>query len=338
MLAVRVERRSAEHMRRILKNDDLLDRSRRIIKKEKFVEFPVTSGKIRTIDIDFTIVEQTSPEYRHPSLSFEEVKKTLGERLRIDPESLRGGWEKIGDILIIELSDELREKKHAIGEELLKLFPKSKSVVNRKAIEGTHRKPLVEVIAGSGTETIHKENYCKFKIDVARVMFSAGNVNERQRMAAISNNTETVLDMFSGIGQFCIPLAKHSRPRKVYSIEKSPVTFEFLKENVRLNRLGNVEPILGDCREVKTPECDRIIMGYFFDPERFLPRAIESLASNGTIHFHDIVMKKDIPQRKEEIKKDLKKLGRDTELSHRIVKSYAPSRWHVVFDIDTQPK
>lgn len=336
MLAVRVERQRAEHVRRILKNDDLLDRSRRIIKKEKFVEFPVISGNIWTIDIDFTIVEQTSPEYRLPSLSFEEVKKTLGKHLDIDTESLRGGWEKIGDILIVELPEELCEKKLEIGEELLKLFPKSKSVVNRRAIEGVQRTPEIEVIAGSGTETIHKENYCLFKIDVSKVMFSAGNVSERQRMATISNNTETVLDMFSGIGQFCIPLAKHSRPRKVYTIEKSPATFEFLKENVHLNRLSNVEPILGDCREVKTPECDRVLMGYFFEPEKYLPRAIESISSNGTIHFHDIVMKKDIPKRTEELKKKIKNLGRDVEIDHHIVKSYAPMRWHAVFDLEVK--
>ncbi|MBU2559929.1 class I SAM-dependent methyltransferase family protein [archaeon] len=333
MLALKVARENAEHVRRILKNDGLLDASRKIVKNEEFVEFPVLSGNIRAIDIDFTIVKQTSPKYRPPSLSFEEVKKTLHERLDIDTESLRGGWEKIGDILIVELPESLAGKKHEVGSQLLKLFPKSKSVVNRKAIEGTHREPAVEVIAGEGTETIHKENYCKFKIDVSKVMFSAGNVSERQRMAAVSNNTETVLDMFSGIGQFCIPLAKHSRPRKVYAIEKSPVTFEFLKENVRLNRLSNVEPILGDCREVSTPAVDRILMGYFFEPEKFLPRALESLAPGGTIHFHDIVMKKDIPQRIGELKNKIKKLGRDVEIDHHIVKSYAPMRWHIVFDL-----
>lgn len=333
MLALRVERQNAEHMRRILINDNMLDRSRRIIKNHDFVEFPVISGKIRTMDTDFTLVEQPNPVSRLPSLNFEEVKKTLGECLDIGVDTLRGGWEKIGDILIIELPEELEEKRHAIGEKLLELFPKSKTIVNRKAIEGVQRTPEIEVIAGNGTETIHKENYCLFKIDVARVMFSAGNVSERQRMATISNNTETVLDMFSGIGQFSIPLAKHSRPRKVYAIERNPVAFEFLKENVRLNRLSNMEPILGDCREASVPTCDRILMGYFFNPGKFLPYAAEKLAPGGTIHFHDIVMKKEIPKRKEELKDKIKNLGRDAEIDHRIVKSYAPMRWHVVFDL-----
>ena len=333
MRAVRVERQSAEHVRRILANEGLLDKSRRIKKARDFVEFPVSSGKIKITDVDFTLIEQQDPVFRAPSFNFDEVRRTLGARLDMDTASLRGGWEKIGDILIIELPDSTREKKEAIGAELSKLFPKSKTIVNRIAIEGIHREPKIEVIAGDGTETIHKENKCLFKLDVSRVMFSAGNVSERQRMATISNNTETVLDMFSGIGQLSIPLAKHSRPRKVYAIEKNPVAFEFLCENIRLNRLSNMEPILGDCRKIKTPKCDRILMGYFFEPEKYLSYAVEALASNGIIHLHDIVMKKNIQKRKEKIKNDINHLGRDADLSHVIVKSYAPSRWHVVFDI-----
>ncbi len=333
MLALRVERQKAEHMRRVLLKDDLLDMSRRIIQLRGFVEFPVVSEKIRAMDIDFTLVEQSDPVLRFPSFNFEGVKRTLGADLDIDVETLRGGWEKIGDILIIELPEDLKEKKYAIGKKLLELFPRTRTVVNRKGIGGTFRRPDIEVIAGSGTATVHKENYCLFKIDVARVMFSAGNVSERQRMATISNNTETVLDMFSGIGQFTIPLAKHSRPRKVYAIEKNPAAFEFLSENIKLNRLSNVEPILGDCREVPLPTCDRIIMGYFFNPEKFLQTAVESLNPGGTIHFHDIVMKKDISRRKEVIKERVKAIGRDAEIAHRVVKSYAPMRWHVVFDL-----
>lgn len=333
MLALRVDRQNAEHVRRILMDDNMLDRSRRIIQAHDFVELPVISENVRPIGIDFTLVEQPGPVLRCPTFNFEEVKRALGAHLNIDAEALRGGWEKIGDILIIELPEELEEKKYAIGKELLKLFPKSRTVVNRKGIEGTLRKPDIEVIAGSETETVHRENHCLFKIDVTKVMFSAGNVSERQRMATISNNRETVLDMFSGIGQFTIPLARHSRPRKVYAIERNPIAFSFLKENIALNRLSNVEPILGDCREVSVPLCDRIIMGYFFNPEKFLPHAIKALAPEGTIHFHDLVMKKEIPQRKNEIKEEIKKLGRDSEIEHRVVKSYAPMRWHVVFDL-----
>jgi tRNA wybutosine-synthesizing protein 2 len=337
MRAVRVERQSAEHARRILANEGLLDKSRRIKTVRDFVELPVFSGKISINDIDFTLIEQQDPVFRTPSSSFEEVRKTLGARLRIDTAALQGGWEKIGDILIIELPETLLEKKEDIGAELLKLFPKSRTVVNRLAIEGTHREPRIEVIAGNGTETTHKENKCLFKLDVARVMFSAGNVSERQRMATISSNTETVLDMFSGIGQLSIPLAKHGRPRHVYAIEKNPVAFEFLSENIRLNRLSNMEPILGDCRDVKTPKCDRILMGYFFEPEIYLSRAMASINPGGTIHFHNIAAKKDIQKRKGEIKNKIKNLGMDAELSHVIVKSYAPSRWHIVFDIVVQP-
>ncbi len=336
MLALRVKRQNAEHVRKVLLKEELLDKSRRIIRARNFVEFPVTSEDVQAAGIDFILVEQTSPVLRCPSFTFEEVKRTLGADLDIDVDALKGGWEKIGDILIIELPGKLEEKKYEIGKKLLELFPKCKTVVNRKGIKGTFRRPKIEVIAGTETETIHKENGCLFKIDVSKVMFSAGNVSERQRMATISNNTETVLDMFSGIGQFTIPVAKHSRPRKVYAVEKNPTTFEFLSENVKLNRLGNVEPILGDCRDVQVPMCDRIVMGYFFKPEKFLPKAIEHLNPNGVIHYHDIVAKNEITQRKQEITAKIKSLGRKARAEVLIIKSYAPLRWHVVFDLEVK--
>ncbi|MEE8400810.1 MAG: class I SAM-dependent methyltransferase family protein [Candidatus Hydrothermarchaeaceae archaeon] len=333
MLAFEVERGDAEHMRKILINDGLLDSSRRIISREGSTFLPVVSEKIRKLDIDFKVVDTPCPAQTSPALNFEEVKRTLSQSLDIDPEMLQGGWEKIGDILVIELPKELDKKKYNIGKMLLTLFPKTNSVVNRKGILGPLRRPNVEIIAGEKTETIHRENHCKFKIDLSKVMFSAGNAGERQRMAKISDKDETVIDMFSGIGQFTIPLAKHSGPKRVVAIEKSPQTFEFLKENIRLNKLENVEPILGDCRDIPMPAADRIIMGYFFNPDRFLSTAIEKIRPEGTIHFHDIVEKEDIKKRTVELKEDIKALGKSSTITNRVVKSYAPKRWHVVFDL-----
>lgn len=57
-------------------------------------------------------------------------------------------------------------------------------------------------------------------LDVAKIMWSQGNIEERKRMAFISNENEVVVDMFAGIGYFTIPLAKYSKPKLVYAIEK----------------------------------------------------------------------------------------------------------------------
>jgi len=101
------------------------------------------------------------------------------------------GWQILGDIIIVSIPPQLETRKHEIGEALLQFYPRCKTV------SGPYREPDVEVIAGSGTETIHKENGCKFKLDAANIMFSPGNLDERKRMSMLGKD-EIVVDMFAG--------------------------------------------------------------------------------------------------------------------------------------------
>ncbi|MDP3066294.1 MAG: class I SAM-dependent methyltransferase family protein, partial [Methanobacteriaceae archaeon] len=114
----------------------------------------------------------------------------------------------IGDILLVK-------KDADNSQELLKIYGVNK-IAKMGYIEGSQRKPNVKMIWGTGTETIHKENKCLFKIDVSQVMWSKGNSTERMRMAEIAEEGEIVVDMFAGIGYFSIPLAVHSQPEKIY--------------------------------------------------------------------------------------------------------------------------
>ena len=50
-------------------------------------------------------------------------------------------------------------------------------------IQGTKREPVYRLLYGEETETINKENKCLFKLDLSKVMWSKGNVNERVRIA-----------------------------------------------------------------------------------------------------------------------------------------------------------
>ena len=270
-------------------------------------------------------------------ISFRGVKERLKEVLSEGEADLfRGGWERIGDVLIIELPEELESKKLLIGKEMHAMFPKIKTILNRKGITSKFREPEIEIISGKDTLTVHKENSCLFKIDPTKVMFCAGNLAERARMAAISGTDETVLDMFSGIGQFTIPMARHSNPRKIFSIEKNPVAFRFLNENVKLNKLDNVETILGDCREVSPRGvADRVVMGYFVRPERFLRPALAALNGRGVIHYHDLPMRNEVERRADDLISTINSSGYDAQIiTARVVKSYSPARVHCVFDVE----
>jgi tRNA wybutosine-synthesizing protein 2 len=280
---------------------------------------------------------EDNPVYsRNANFSIRMLRESLKKEIDGEYLKLLSGWELVGDVLVIELSEKLDEKGHLIGERILELHPRARAVLKRKGIYDVFREPKVELIAGKKTETVHKENGCYFKIDPAKVMFSFGNQGERKRMSQVSNAKEVVLDMFAGIGQFTIPIAKYSKPKKVYAIEKNPVAFGYLEENIRINKLKNVTAIEGDCREVIHDKiANRVIMGYLFETFKYLPTAVQALTEDGgTIHYHFLSTKGEIQFKEAEVKKIAERYNYKAEiLCTRKVKSYAPKVYHFVFDI-----
>lgn len=208
-----------------------------------------------------------------------------------------------------------------------------KTIMKINHIQGTRREPVYKLLYGSETETINKENNCLFKLDLSKVMWSKGNNNERLRIAKLVEDKETVIDMFAGIGYFSIPIGVHSNARKVYSIEINPNSYHFLCENIKLNKLNNIVPILGDCKD-ETPKlkADRIVMGYVKTTHHYLSTAINSLNKGGIIHYHETVPDKLIETRP--IERIISQAnGRDVELLKiNKIKRYAPGVEHVVID------
>jgi tRNA wybutosine-synthesizing protein 2 len=86
-------------------------------------------------------------------------------------------WELLGDVLLMKIPDELADLKREIAQEYAAEL-QAKTVCLDLGIEGELREPKVELLFGEKTETIHKENGVKFKLDVAKLMFSSGNTQE----------------------------------------------------------------------------------------------------------------------------------------------------------------
>jgi tRNA wybutosine-synthesizing protein 2 len=139
--------------------------------------------------------------------------------------------------------------------------------------------------------------------------------------------------MFAGIGYFTIPIGVHSNAREVIAIEINPNSYHFLCENIELNKLDNITPILGDCK-VETPKfkADRIIMGYVKTTHHYLKVAIDSLNEGGILHYHETVPEKLMETRP--IERIISQAnGRDVELLKiNKIKKYAPGVEHVVVD------
>ena len=274
---------------------------------------------------------------------FEQIQQNLGSHLSEDEcVLLPQKWEKIGSVLIFKLPVSLMSHKKLIAQVYAEVLQCSSVLLEKEGITGVFRTPSVEHVFGEkNTETVHKENGVCFALNPAKVMFSSGNMDERKRMATISNHHERVVDLFAGIGYFTLPMAVYSKPEHIVACEINPVAFEFLCKNIALNKVNDiVEPVLGDSMKIAPSDyADRVIMGYFHQTESFLPTAVNCLKNGkGIIHFHETYPDKQIPQMPLEIFE--KQLGISHHsfqiLQYHKVKSFAPGISHYVFDIKVE--
>jgi tRNA wybutosine-synthesizing protein 2 len=271
---------------------------------------------------------------------FKSIKKTVS--LLIPSElvpHLPCKWEKIGSIVTIKVPDELGDYKEIIGKAYAEGLGCTTTLNETGGISGVYRKPVVEVIFGSPhTETIHTENGIRFKVDPQQIMFSSGNMTERRRMATISQENETVVDLFAGIGYFTLPIAVYSKPRKIVACEINPVAFDYLCSNVVLNHVSSiVEPRFGDNRETAPKDyADRVILGYLHGSQDFLPIAFACLKNHsGFLHYHVLVPVELIPKQPlSHIEEVARRFDRCVELLKvNEIKSYAPRVNHMVLDV-----
>jgi tRNA wybutosine-synthesizing protein 2 len=278
---------------------------------------------------------------------FEQIKDKCKEITSLneqDYELLPRKWELLGNVLILKLDPGLKEHWFDLAKVYADVL-QAKAVLRRfDIIRGIYREPGVELLVGDtgDTETIHKENKVIFKLDPLRVMFSSGNIDERIRISTLADQDEVVVDMFSGIGYFAIPIAVHSKPCQILACELNPVAYDYLCQNIKLNKVENIiQPIRGDNRtSLPKSVADRIVMGYLGCDDSHLVSAFEILKpKGGTIHFHDVGFKDEALDSAfgkvlDALTKSSFKDKFKAELAHHyFIKSFGPKLVHVVLDI-----
>ncbi|MBI4167853.1 MAG: class I SAM-dependent methyltransferase family protein [Candidatus Aenigmarchaeota archaeon] len=264
-------------------------------------------------------------------------KQKLAEATGIKADRIPASYQIIGDVLLMKMPKLKQKEKQKIAASILVLLPYVKTVCEMKEVKGELREPVVIAIAGNGTITTHKENDVLYRIDAAKIMFSKGNLSERKRLIEHVKEGETIIDMFAGIGYFSLPIAKFTKAKEIFSIEKNPTSYHYLTENIALNKISNIIAIQGDCNIAARTfgnRADRIIMGYFPGTESFLPAAFWMAKSGCMIHFHNVYTEKElwkvpagqIKHVSEAFKKDFEIIAK------KKVKSVGPRKWHVVVD------
>lgn len=293
--ALAVPASQAERALRALQRAGLLDSSRKIRREGADVLLPARAGAALdalAAQLGGRVVGAPALEPREERPTpYEQVKQRLVSRLPADSLALvPDGWEKLGRVLVLRLDDALLPHARTVAEAFAAVLDVDTVVRDASGVAGELREMRGELLLGSDPVATHVENGVKYRLDASRIMFSSGNVHERTRAASIPARDETVVDMFAGIGYFTLPLALHGGPRRVVAIEKNPLSFRYLRENVALNGVAHlVEPWLGDNRDYPDEGCaDRVLMGYFPETQRFLAKALRLLKrEGGTLHYHN---------------------------------------------------
>ena len=209
-----------------------------------------------------------------------------------EAEELYGAFDQIGNIIILRIPDSLLSKRKIIGEVLLEKVKTAKSVYFQSSpVEGDYRIRKVELLAGEDkTETEYKEHGCRFKIDVEKTFFSPRLSTERERIADLIKEGETIINMFGGVGMFSIVAAKKKKCH-VYNIDINPDAARLCSENILLNKLkGTVESIEGDAAKIIEERLretgDRVLMLLPERSDEFLNSAIQSAKKNAILHYY----------------------------------------------------
>jgi len=246
----------------------------------------------------------------------------------------------IGHVAMVRTPIGFEGSLEEFAQSILRERGNVKSVLLFEGVEGVYRLPRVRFLAGDpNTVTVHRENGMVFKFDVGKLMFSLGNSFERKRLMTLPREGEVVVDMFAGVGQFTVPTAL-SKAAKVYAFEINPEAYEYLLENIKLNKVeGKVVAFLEDC--MNAPQhglintADRVVMGYFFGTLAYLPTAIKIAKDGAVIHFHEVAATRDgwmvlyekcrAVAENNNVKVEL--------MGKRLVKTYSGSRAHWVLDL-----
>lgn len=235
--------------------------------------------------------------------NFQKIEKTGPKNLKailkkVVPESKWGllprSFDVVGDILILELPEELEKLEKSIAWNVKQAYPTIK-VVAKKANKttGVYRIRQIKVLQGENrTETVHKESGLKMHIDLNKAYFSPRLGSERLRISKQIKEDEDVLVMFAGVGPQALVIAKEHPSAMVWAIEINPDAVKMMKENIRINYLGDrVVPLLGDAEDIVpklVQKFNRIIMILPHEDEKFLPLALTVAKKGCTLHMYAI--------------------------------------------------
>ncbi len=285
---VKVEKGRGEQVRRALKELKLLRTDAKITSNSHYIYLPLMRALKAMESEAVDVTELLTADF-----AISEPRQNIEDILGFSP-----AYEIIGDIAVLTgAGDSITEtNEQHVAHTILNLHKNIKVVAKRiSPVEGVFRNRKLEILAGENrTETIHKENGCRYKLDPEKVYFNPSLAGERNRVAmqVERSKNELIIDMFAGVGSFSIQIAKRAPQSIVTAIDINPDAIRYLHENMGQNGVRNIEPIEGDVSGIYMKfenKANRIIMNLPKSAYLFLREALCMLhPEGGMIHFYAV--------------------------------------------------
>lgn len=350
-VCIKVDQHLGEQLRLLLVEKELLDPAFPITQENRQLFFPIKSPltqKLRKelehhpMQLTFVEKELAPIQRKPPDLVVALEGQIPPELLELVPHSL----DIIGDIAIVEVNSALKSFEIQIGKAITQVNPRIKTVYAKEGgVEGVYRIRPLRLIAGQAkTTTIHLEYGIRLAVDVTQTYFSPRLATEHDRVTALIQPNEVIVDMFAGIGPFAI-LAAARHNVKVFAIDINNQAIQCLQKSLKLNRLiGQVIPILGDARTIIQKQlkgqADRVIMNLPNEAFEYLDAASTAIKpQGGIIHFYGITTESiDLEELGSQIRKKLADYDWKVKIVNaKIVRPSAPHEFQSVFDLEVVP-
>jgi len=318
---VRVPREEGEAARTALAEADLVDDGHEIVLEDGTLYIPVRDPD--ALPEEYEVVCRAAPR--------REGQVMPADVLGWDP-----SYERLGDVVIVDEDDP--ETAREVAAALMDSDLPVATVCNRASkVKGRERVREWEVLAGDGTETVHREYGYEFILDIREVYFSPRLATERHRVTEQVAAGDRVVDMFAGVGPFAIPMA--DRGAEVVAVDVNPIAIEYLRENAERNGVADrITAIHGDVREVVEEYADwadRLVMNLPHSADEFLETAVALASEDCVLHFYDIQSDEDpFGPGEAAIRAVAEPAGYEVVVeTRREVRSYAPHELNVCLDV-----
>lgn len=342
---IKVNEADAEKTKNFLLNKSLLAKGFRVLHSARYVYFPVDIasaknknliGKAGLKAVRF-IGKDSAAETRGRQTSYMDILSAFLSASEL--KELAKGYDPLGNIAVIELSDSLRGKEKRIGEAIIEGNKRIKTVLAKAGpVSGVYRLRKLRYVAGVKSYTAdYRENGCRFVFDARRVFFSPRLSFERGRIAKLVRKGEHVAVPFAGVGPFAIEIAKAQKSSEVLAIELNGYAYRYMLKNIAINKTPNVKAVLGDfMEEAKKYKgfADRVVMPMPKTSTDFIDAALLVCRSEAHIHMYAFCEEAGIDGLVLKVRRRIEGRGyRFRLMGKREVRPYSKSDIEVVLDI-----